>query len=327
MPGCAMAMLRLDRPAIFVYGGSIRPGPNNTDIVSVYEAVGRHAASSIDDQELLNIEKTAIPGPGACGGMYTANTMAIAIEVLGLSLPGSSSQEAVAPAKIADCQKAGKALLDLIKLGWTPRKIVTKRSFENAITAVIAAGGSTNAVLHLIAMADSADIELSLADFERIGKSTPVLCDFKPSGRHTMSEFIAIGGIQPLLKILLDEGLLDGDCLTATGKTLGENLATVGSYPAQQKIVRPLSAPMKPESHLKIMYGNLAPDGAVAKISGKEGNRFEGTAKTFDSEEAALQAILANQIQKGDVVVIRYEGPQGGPGHARDAFPHFGYCR
>ena len=314
MPGCAMAIARLNRPAVFVYGGTIRPGAKRRDIVAVFEAVGGHAAGRVSDQELLEVERTAIPGPGSCGGMYTANTMASAIEALGLSLPNSSAQEAVGAAKRDDCRRAGAAVVELVKAGITPSDILTKKAFDNAITVTIALGGSTNAVLHLLAIAHAARVRLGLQDFTRIGKRVPLLADLRPSGRYLMSELVAIGGIQPLMKRLLDAGLLHGDCLTVTGRTLAENLAGVADYPPGQDIVRPLSQPIKKDSHLVVMYGNLAPEGAVAKISGKEGLRFAGTARVFDGEEKATAAILAGKVKPGDVVVIRYEGPRGGPG-------------
>ena len=314
MPACVMAMARLNRPSIFVFGGTIQPGAKKRDIVSVFEAVGEVSSGKIDNKELLEIERTAIPGPGACGGMYTANTMASAIEALGLSLGNSSAQEAISKDKIIDCKQAGHAVMHLIKEDIKPLDIMTKEAFENAITVVIALSGSTNAVLHLIAMAQEANINLSLDDFSRIGSRVPVLADVKPSGTHLMSDLIAIGGIQPLMKRLLKKGLLHGDCLTVTGKTLAENLETVKDYPDNQNIIRDFSSPIKSESHLEILYGNLAPEGAVAKISGKEGLFFEGTARVFDSEEIAMKAILADEIKKGDVIIIRYEGPKGGPG-------------
>ncbi len=314
MPGCAIAIARLNRPAVFVYGGTIRPGLKRRDIVAVFEAVGGHASGRISDAELLEVERTAIPGPGSCGGMYTANTMASAIEALGLSLPNSSAQEAVSPQKRDDCERAGKAVVALVNAGITPRDILTKRAFENAIRLTIVLGGSTNAVLHLLAIAQAARVRLSLDDFTRLGRRTPVLADLRPSGRYLMSELIAIGGIQPLMRRMLDEGLLHGDCLTVTGKTLAENLAGVPDYPAGQDIVRPFSNPIKKDSHLVVLAGNLAPQGAVAKITGKEGLRFEGRARVFDGEERATQAILAGRVKAGDVVVIRYEGPRGGPG-------------
>jgi dihydroxy-acid dehydratase len=314
MPGCAMAIARLNRPAVFVYGGTIKPGAKRRDIVAVFEAVGGHAAGRVSDEELLEVERTAIPGPGSCGGMYTANTMASAIEALGLSLPNSSAQEAVGQAKRDDCRRAGAAVVELVKAGITPRDILTKKAFENAITVTIALGGSTNAVLHLLAIAHAARVRLGLQDFTRIGKRVPLLADVRPSGRYLMSELIAIGGIQPLMKRLLDAGLLHGECLTVTGRTLAENLRDVADYPPGQDIVRPLTDPIKKDSHLVVMYGNLAPEGAVAKISGKEGLRFAGTARVFDGEERATAAILAGKVKPGDVVVIRYEGPRGGPG-------------
>ncbi|NNC63519.1 MAG: dihydroxy-acid dehydratase, partial [Gammaproteobacteria bacterium] len=314
MPGCVMAMARLDRPSIFVYGGTIQPGPKHRDIVSVFEAVGGVAAGTVSEAELDEVEKTAIPGPGSCAGMYTANTMASAIEALGLSLANSSAQEAVSGAKQDDCQRAGQAVMRLVERGIRPSDILCKEAFENAITMVIALGGSTNAVLHLLAIAHDARVDLSLDDFTRIGARVPVLGDLRPSGRYMMSELIRIGGIQPLMKTLLGAGLLHGDCMSVTGKTLAENLADVQAYPEGQDIVRSLDNPIKPDSHLAILYGNLAPEGAVAKISGKEGVRFSGSARVFHSEEEALAAILDGTVVAGDVVVIRYEGPKGGPG-------------
>ena len=314
MPACVMAMARLNRPSVFVYGGTIKPGAKRRDIVSVFEAVGAYSAGTIDDGELLEVEQTAIPGPGACGGMYTANTMASAIEALGMSLANSSAQEAVSDSKADDCLRAGEAVVNLIRQGIRPRDIMTKKAFENAIVVVNAIGGSTNAVMHLMAIAREAAVELTLDDFTRIGARTPVLADVKPSGKYLMSELIAIGGLQPLMKRLLDAGMLHGDCLTVTGKTLAENLAGVDDYPEGQDIVRGFDNPIKSQGHLVIMYGNLAPGGAVAKITGKEGLHFEGNARVFHSEEDALHAILAGDVVAGDVVVIRYEGPKGGPG-------------
>ncbi len=314
MPGCAIALARLDRPAVFVYGGTIRPGAKRRDIVSVFEAVGGHAAGKVSDRELLEVERTAIPGPGSCGGMYTANTMASAMEALGMSLPDSSAQDAISPNKLVDCRRAGEAVVALVKAGITPRQIMTRKAFENAITVTIALGGSTNAVLHMLAIAKAAQVKLTLDDFTRISKRVPVLADLRPSGKYAMSELIAIGGIQPLMKRLLDRGLLHGDCMTVTGKTMAENLRHVGDYPKDQKIIQPFSAPIKADSHLVVMYGNVAPEGAVAKISGKEGLAFEGRARVFDGEEKATAAILAGKVKAGDVVVIRYEGPRGGPG-------------
>ena len=314
MPACVMAMARMNRPAIFVYGGTIKPGAKRRDIVSVFEAVGAHAAGRIDDAELLEVEQTAIPGAGACGGMYTANTMASAIEALGMSLGNSSAQEATSVSKAEDCLRAGEAVVNLIKKDIRPRDIMTKKAFENAVVVVNVLGGSTNAVMHLIAMAREAEVDLSLDDFTRIGVKSPVLADVRPSGKYLMSELIDIGGIQPLMKRLLDKGLLHGDCMTVTGKTLAENLADVADYPDDQDVVRDFDDPIKPEGHLLIMYGNLAPGGAVAKITGKEGLQFEGKARVYHSEEEALQAILDGVVVKGDVIVIRYEGPKGGPG-------------
>jgi dihydroxy-acid dehydratase len=317
MPGCLIAMARLNRPAIFVYGGTILPGclnGKNVDLVSIFEAVGAHANKRIGDSELEAVEQCAIPGPGSCGGMYTANTMASAIEALGLSLPNSSAQAATSPAKKKDCHQAGAAVLEMIKQGIRPLDILTRKAFENSITVVIALGGSTNAVLHLLAIANAAGVKLALDDFTRIGKRVPVLADLKPSGKHFMAELVAIGGIRPLMKTLIDAGLLHGDCLTVTGQTMAETLAGVSPYPDGQTIIRPLNNPIKKDSHLVVLYGNLAMEGAVAKISGKEGLRFEGRARVFNSEEAAMHAILDGKITKGDVVVIRYEGPKGGPG-------------
>ncbi|MEO7775185.1 MAG: dihydroxy-acid dehydratase [Steroidobacteraceae bacterium] len=314
IPGCAMALARLNRPAVFVYGGTIRPGAKRRDIVSVFEAVGGHASGAVSDAQLLEVERTSIPGPGSCGGMYTANSMASAIEALGLSLPGSSAQEAVSDRKREDCLRAGKAVMHMLKEGITPRDILTRKAFENAITVTIALAGSTNAVLHLLAIAHAAGVKLTLDDFTRIGKRVPVLADVRPSGRYLMSELIEIGGILPLMRRLLDADLLHGDCLTATGRTLAHNLADIADYPAGQEIVRPMDRPIKKNSHLVILYGNLAAEGAVAKITGYEGLKFTGPARVFEGEEQATAAILADKVRAGDVVVIRNEGPRGGPG-------------
>jgi dihydroxy-acid dehydratase len=314
MPGCAIAIARLDRPAVFVYGGTIRPGVKQRDIVSVFEAVGGHAAGTVSDAELAEVERTAIPGPGSCGGMYTANTMASAIEALGLSLPESSAQEAVSGSKLDDCRRAGEAVVRLIEAGITPRQILTRKAFENAITVVIALGGSTNAVLHIIAMAHAARVRITLDDFTRVGRRVPVLADMRPSGRHSMSDLVAIGGIRPLMKRLLDRGLLHGECMTVTGRTMAENLAGAADYPEGQQIIRGFADPIKPDSHLVVLRGNVAPEGAVAKITGKEGLSFTGRARVFDGEERATAAILAGRVKAGDVVVIRHEGPRGGPG-------------
>lgn len=317
MPGCLMALARLNRPSVFVYGGTIMPGRykgKDVDIVSVFEAVGQHARGQISDKDLREIEECAIPGAGSCGGMYTANTMASAIEVLGMSLPNSSAQAAISPAKKKDCLNAGKAVLNLIRRNISPRDIMTKKAFENAITIVMALGGSTNAVLHLLAMANTVGVKLSLDDFTRIGRRVPVLADLKPSGKYVMADLVKIGGLTPLLKMLLEKGLLHGDCLTVTGKTLRENLRGVKPYPKGQQVIRPFSNPIKKDGHLVVLYGNLAPKGAVAKISGHEGVRFSGKARVFESEEEALKRILDGTVKKGDVIVIRYEGPRGGPG-------------
>jgi len=319
IPGCVMALARLNRPGVFVYGGTILPGihpdsKRECDIVSVFEAVGQHAAGNLDSAGLKKVEDCAIPGPGSCGGMYTANTMASAIEALGMSLPNSSAQLAIGPEKREDCRRAGAAALALLKAGIRPRDIMTRKAFENAITVVIALGGSTNAVLHLLALAHEAGVRLSIDDFARIGKRVPVLADLRPSGKYGMAHLSRIGGLPPLMKMLLDRGLLHGDCLTVTGRTVAENLRDAPPYPPGQDVVRPFSNPVKPDSHLRILYGNLAPGGAVAKISGKEGLRFSGRAIVFESEEAALRAILGGRVKAGHVIVIRHEGPVGGPG-------------
>jgi len=319
MPGAMMAIARLNRPAVFVYGGTILPGCINggnqkLDIVSVFEAIPAHANNRINDQQFQAIEACAIPGPGSCAGMYTANTMASAVEALGMSLPNSSAQNAISEAKKEDCRRAGAAVVNMLEKGIRPLDIMTKKAFENAITVVIALGGSTNAVLHLLAVAHAAKVKLDIDDFTRVGKRVPVLADLKPSGKHLMSELVAIGGIRPLMKTLLEAGLLHGDVLTVTGQTMAETLRDVGPYPHGQTIIHPLNDPIKKDSHLVILYGNLAPEGAVAKITGKEGLRFTGRARVFNSEEAALEKISNDSIVKGDVVVIRYEGPRGGPG-------------
>ena len=319
MPACVMAMARLNRPSVFVYGGTILPGihpdsKKECDIVSVFEAVGQYAAKKLDDAGLAKVEGCSIPGPGSCGGMYTANTMASAIEALGLSLPNSSAQLAIGAEKKDDCRRAGEAAVALLKAGIRPRDILTRKAFENAITVIIARGGSTNAVLHRLAMAHEAGVKLSIDDFTRIGKRVPVLADLKPSGRYGMAHLVRIGGLPPLMKMLLEAGLLHGDVLTVTGRTLAENLRNVAPYPADQDVIRPLSNPIKADSHLRILYGNLAPEGSVAKISGKEGLRFSGKAIVFESEETALRGILDGKVKAGHVIVIRNEGPRGGPG-------------
>jgi len=317
MPGCMIALARLNRPAIFVYGGTIMPGrvnDKNADIVTIFEAVGQRASNNISDEQLEEIEAKSIPGAGSCGGMYTANTMSSAIEAMGMSLPNSSAMAAISPEKAKDCFRSGIAVQKLVERNICPRDIMTKTAFENAITVVTALGGSTNAVLHLLAMAHAAEVNLTLEDFQRIGAKTPVLADLRPSGRFLMVDLVNIGGLQPLLKRLLNIGMLHGDCMTVTGKTMAENLEEVEDYPANQEVVRPFDKPIKPNGHLVILRGNLAPEGAVAKISGKEGLSFSGTARVFDSEEEALRRILDGTVIKGDVIVIRYEGPRGAPG-------------
>ena len=317
MPGAMVGMARLNIPGIFVYGGTMKPGHldgKDLTVVSVVEAVGQFGAGTIDRNQLTEIEKNACPGFGSCGGMYTANTMASAIEALGLSLPNSSAQEAISDNKRQDSQAAGEAVVKLVEQDIKPSDILSREAFENAITVTIALEGSTNAVLHLLAIAHAADIPLTIDDFSRIGKQVPVLADMRPAGQYSMSELIQIGGIQPLMKTLLEAGLLHGHCLTVTGKTLAENLANVAPYPTDQQVIRPMTNPVKKDSHLVILRGNLAPEGAVAKITGHEGLQFTGTAKCFKGEEAALEAILAGSVVAGDVIVIRYEGPKGGPG-------------
>ncbi|WP_223511257.1 dihydroxy-acid dehydratase [Pseudomonas sp. GL-B-19] len=314
MPGCLIGMARLNRPSIFVYGGTIRPGAGHTDIISVFEAVGQHARGDISEIQVKQIEEVAIPGPGSCGGMYTANTMASAIEALGMSLPGSSSQDAVGSDKASDSFRAGQQVMELLKLDLKPRDIMTRKAFENAIRVVIALAGSTNAVLHLLAMANAVDVDLTLDDFVELGKVSPVVADLRPSGKYMMSELVAIGGIQPLMKRMLDAGMLHGDVLTVTGKTLAENLKDVPDYPEGQDVILPFDKPIKKDSHLVVLHGNLSPTGAVAKITGKEGLRFEGTARVYHGEEGALAGILNGEVKAGDVIVIRYEGPKGGPG-------------
>ena len=317
MPGSVMAMARLNRPSIMVYGGTIRPGVldgRKLDVVSAFEAYGQYVAHEINDQELKNILKHSCPGAGACGGMYTANTMASAIETLGMSLPFSSSSPATHEQKKRECFEAGKAIRILLEKDIKPRDIMTRKAFENAITIVIALGGSTNAVLHLIAMAKAADVDLTIDDFQRISSRTPYLADLKPSGQYVMEDLFNVGGVPALQKLLLKEGLLHGDCLTVTGKTLAENIKDLPDLKAGQKVIAPLSNPIKKTGHVQILYGNLAKEGAVAKITGKEGTHFSGPAKVYDSEEDCLRAIERSEIVDGDVVIIRYEGPKGGPG-------------
>ena len=325
MPGAMIAIARLNRPAVFIYGGTILPGftpsdpdkKNALDIVSVFEAVGKHAKGELDDAGLKEVEECAIPGPGSCGGMYTANTMASAIEALGMSLPNSSAQLAIGEEKRRDCERAGAAVMRMLEEDLKPRDIMTRKAFENSITVCMALGGSTNLILHLLAIAHSADVSLSLADFKEIGARVPLLGDLKPFGKYNMSHLIRIGGIRPMMKMLLDRGMLHGDCLTVSGKTMAESLADVepyGAYPTEQDIIRPWDDPIKTETHLRVLHGNLAPGGAIGKITGKEGVYFKGTAKVYESEEEALQGILRGDVVKGDVVVIRNEGPVGGPG-------------
>ncbi len=325
MPGCMMAIARLNRPAVFVYGGTILPGFGHSDkektkaldIVSVFEAVGKHAKGELDDAGLKEVEECAIPGAGSCGGMYTANSMASAIEALGMSLPGSSAQLAISKDKRRDCEEAGAAVLKMLEKGIKPRDILTRKAFENAITVGVALGGSTNLLLHLIAIAHCAEVELTIDDFARIGEKVPLLCDLKPFGRYHMSHLVRIGGIRPLMKLLLEKGLLHGECLTCTGETIAESLKDTKaypSYPEEQDIVRPWDNPIKDSTHLRVLRGNLAPTGAVGKITGKEGLYFKGTAKVYEGEEDALKGILRGDVVSGDVVVIRNEGPVGGPG-------------
>ena len=314
MPGCIIGLARLNRPSIFIYGGSIKPSSENTDYVTVCEKTGEFSKGELEESDLIHVEKISVKGPGSCGGMYTANTMASAIEALGMSLPGSSSQDATSDDKQKDCIDSGKAIMNLLDKDIKPSDIMTKEAFENAITVVISLGGSTNAVLHMLAMAHAIGVQLDLDDFTRIGKKTPVMADLKPFGSHYMSELNANGGIQPLMKTLLDKGLLHGECITVTGNTLAENLSNVKPYADNQNIIRSFENPIKSTSHLRILYGNLASEGAVAKITGKEGTSFEGKARVFNSEEEGVDAILNKSIEAGDVVVIRYEGPKGGPG-------------
>jgi dihydroxy-acid dehydratase len=312
-----MGMARLNIPAVFVYGGTILPGRGlgkDLDIVSCFEAVGQVSSGTITRAQFNEVEHKACPGEGSCGGMYTANTMASAIEAMGMSLPGSSSQPAASAEKGRDCSEAGKAVSRLVKSGLRPRDIMTRKAFENAIRVVLVLGGSTNAVLHLLAMADAAGVKLELDDFQRFSDRTPWLVDLKPSGRFVMADLFRVGGLQPIMKMLLDAGMLHGDCVTVTGATVAQNLRNVKPLPKHQEIVRSLKRPLKETGHLRILYGNLAPGGAVAKISGYEGERHSGPARCFDGEEAALKAILADKIRKGDVLIVRYEGPRGGPG-------------
>ncbi|MGB9621216.1 MAG: dihydroxy-acid dehydratase, partial [Brevinematia bacterium] len=316
MPGMMMAIFRLDLPAIFLYGGTIRPGKykgQDIDIVSVFEAVGQFNAGKISKEELYEIECKACPGPGACGGMYTANTMAMAIEALGFSLPNSSSNYAESKEKLQDAYNSGKKIVELTEKDLRPSKIVSKKSFENAITMVQAMGGSTNAILHLLAMAYYANVDITIDDFERIRKKVPHIADLKPSGKYVMEDVYKIGGIASVMKMLLDAGLLNGDCMTVTGKTLAENLSEFKLNP-NQDVVRSVDNPLKKEGPLVVLYGNLAKEGAVAKVSDVKEKYFRGPAKVYDSEEECTKALLSGEVKEGDVVVIRYEGPKGGPG-------------
>jgi dihydroxy-acid dehydratase len=317
MPGCLIAMGRLNRPSLMVYGGTIRAGKWNghsLDIVSAFQCYGQYIAGQIDEETRANIVRNSCPGAGACGGMYTANTMASAIEALGMALPYSASIPAEDPAKIDECVRAAKAIRHLMELDIKPRDIMTRQAFENAMVIVIALGGSTNAVLHLIAMARSVDINLTLNDFQKVSDRVPFLADLKPSGKFVQEDLHSIGGTPAVLKYLLAEGFIDGSCMTVTGKTLAENLEPLPGLKEGQKIVQPVSAPIKPTGHIQILFGNLAPEGSVAKITGKEGLKFVGPAKCFDSEELMLKALEDKKIAKGDVILIRYEGPMGGPG-------------
>jgi len=317
MPGCLIAMGRLNRPALMLYGGTIRAGKWNghsLDIVSAFQCYGQYIAGQIDDETRENIVRHSCPGAGACGGMYTANTMASAIEALGMALPYSASIPAEDPAKKDECTRAASAIRHLLERDIKPRDIMTRQAFENAVTIVIALGGSTNAVLHLIAMARAVNVELTLEDFQKISSRVPYLADLKPSGKFVQEDLHSIGGTPAVMKYLLEEGFLHGDCLTVTGKTLAENVSSLPGFKQGQTIVRPISDPIKPTGHIQILFGNLAPEGAVAKITGKEGLKFSGPARCFDSEEAMLRALEEKKIAKGDVIIIRYEGPKGGPG-------------
>ncbi len=318
MPGCLIAMARLDRPALMVYGGTIQPGRGSQgevlDIISAFQSYGEYVAGRIDDAERVEILRRACPGAGACGGMYTANTMASAIEALGMSLPGSSSTPATHPEKHAECRRAGAAIRRLLELDLRPSAIMTREAFENAMVVVMVLGGSTNAVLHLIAMARAARVSLELDDFQAVSDRTPFLADLKPSGRYVMQDLFEIGGTPALLRMLLRQGVLHGDCMTVTGKTLAENLRDAPDFTPGQRVIRPWNDPIKQSGHIQILRGSLAPEGAVAKLTGKEGLSFRGPAQVFDSEEAMLAALERSEIRAGSVIVIRYEGPKGGPG-------------
>ena len=317
MPGALMAMLRLNRPGILVYGGTIAPGCHKgkkLDVVSAFEAWGENVAGKINNNEFKSIIKNACPGPGACGGMYTANTMASAIEAMGMSLPYNSSNPAISNNKNDECHQVGNMIYQLLKKDIKPRDIVSRQSIENAVKLIIVLGGSTNAVLHMLAIAKSANIEFTLDDFDKISKNTPFLADLKPSGKYLMEDLHNVGGVPSVMKYMLENGYLDGSCLTVTGKTIEENLINVKPLLSKQKIIKTFNNPIKNEGHIRILYGNLANDGSVAKITGKEGFKFEGLARVFDGEFIANEAIKNGKVKKGDVVVIRYEGPMGGPG-------------
>ncbi len=317
MPGCLMAIARLNIPSVFVYGGTIRPGRidnNDVDLVSAFEAVGRYNRGDMNKEDLYRMECNACPGPGSCGGMYTANTMASAIEAMGMSLPGSSSNPAESIEKTADTKAAGVAVIQLLEHDIYPKDIMTKNAFENAITVVMALGGSTNAFLHLIAIAETVGVPLDYSDFERVRKRTPFIADLKPSGRYVMEDLSNVGGVPGVMKMLLDAGLLHGDCITVTGKTIAENLANVPPLKEGQDVIRPIENPLKKEGSLVVLNGNLAPEGAVAKMSGLKVTKLTGPAKVFDSEQLAMDALLSDQIKAGDIVIIRYVGPKGGPG-------------
>jgi dihydroxy-acid dehydratase len=317
MPGCLIAMGRLNRPSLMVYGGTIRAGSSEgqkLDVISAFQSYGEYLSGKIDDKRRSEIVRYACPGAGACGGMYTANTMASAIEMLGMSLPYSSSTPAEDPLKLEECLRAGAAIRNLLELDLKPRDIMTRKAFENAMVLITTLGGSTNAVLHLIAMARSVGVELTIDDFQNVSNRVPLLADFKPSGFYVMEDLHSVGGIPAVVKMLLDEGLLHGDCMTVTGKTVSENVKDLPGLTTDQPIVRSLKKPIYPRGHIQILKGNLAPEGSVAKITGKEGVRFSGTARVYDSEEDMLHALERKEIEKGNVIVIRYEGPKGGPG-------------
>ncbi|MDX1618589.1 MAG: dihydroxy-acid dehydratase, partial [Balneolaceae bacterium] len=317
MPGSVMAMARINRPSIMMYGGTIRPGSLNgekLDIVSAFESYGQYLSEEIDEKKLKDVLRHACPGAGACGGMYTANTMAAAIETLGMSLPFSSSIPATHNEKEKECEKAGGAIRTLLEMDLKPRDIITRDALENAVTMIVALGGSTNAVMHMLAIAHAAEVPFTIEDFQEISNRTPYIADLKPSGKYVMEDLFNVGGVPAVQKLLLEENLLKGDCVTVTGETLADNVAEVPGLFEEQNIIHPVSDPIKKTGHLQILYGNLAPEGAVAKITGKEGLRFEGSARVFESEEDCLEAIQNGKVGKGDVVVIRYEGPKGGPG-------------